>query len=76
MRCIICENIIALRKFWKRIIGTDKPPVVGDGTDEHGCCGAAGYVWCEVKKQCVRTWEEPCKSCKEISCPLHRGYGC
>jgi len=36
--------------------------VVGNDRDEHGCIGSAGYTWCEVKKKCLRTWEEPCSA--------------
>jgi|GEM_PF-1764311 len=34
--------------------------VVGGDRDEHGCIGSAGYIWCETKQKCLRTWEEPC----------------
>jgi hypothetical protein len=36
--------------------------VVGNDKDEHGCIGSAGYAWCEVKKKCLRTWEEKCEA--------------
>lgn len=39
-----------------RIIGGDK--------DEHGCLVAAGYSWCEIKKECLRVWEEKCENVK------------
>ena len=26
--------------------------------DEHGCIGSAGYVWCEVQKDCIRLFEK------------------
>jgi hypothetical protein len=35
--------------------------IVGGDRDEHGCIGSAGYTWCELKKKCLRTWEEPCE---------------
>jgi len=34
--------------------------LIGGQKDEHGCLVAAGYSWCEVKKKCLRTWEESC----------------
>ncbi len=37
-------------------------PIVGNDRDEHGCIGSAGYVWCEIKQKCLRTWEEPCQT--------------
>jgi hypothetical protein len=46
------------------IIGCGKAPednIVGSDRDEHGCIGSAGYIWCEAKQKCLRTWEEPCE---------------
>jgi len=34
--------------------------LIGGQKDKHGCLIPAGYSWCEVKKKCLRTWEEPC----------------
>eukprot|EP00928_Gymnodinium_smaydae_P066474 TRINITY_DN49485_c0_g1_i1.p1 TRINITY_DN49485_c0_g1~~TRINITY_DN49485_c0_g1_i1.p1 ORF type:complete len:429 (+),score=55.02 TRINITY_DN49485_c0_g1_i1:34-1287(+) len=31
---------------------------LGGDKDSHGCIGTAGYVWCEKKSSCIRTWEE------------------
>lgn len=31
--------------------------VVGGDRDEHGCIGSAGYVWSELKKECIRSFE-------------------
>lgn len=36
--------------------------LVGNDRDEHGCIGSAGYVWCESKTKCLRTFEETCPS--------------
>jgi len=35
-------------------------PVLGGDKDEYGCIGSAGYSWCEIKKKCIRSWEEGC----------------
>ncbi|WP_294628229.1 hypothetical protein [uncultured Bacteroides sp.] len=32
--------------------------VLGGDRDEHGCIGSAGYVWCEVQKDCIRLFEK------------------
>ncbi len=32
----------------------------GDERDEHGCIASAGYIWCNSKNKCLRTWEEQC----------------
>lgn len=29
----------------------------GSDRDEHGCIGSAGYVWSEIKKDCIRPFE-------------------
>lgn len=33
------------------------PTMTGGDEDAHGCKGSAGYMWSEVKKECVRTFE-------------------
>ena len=33
------------------------PPVIGGEVDEHGCLGAAGFVWDEEVGACIREWE-------------------
>ena len=39
----------------------DRPgELVGNDSDEHGCIGSAGYIWCEAKQKCLRTFEETC----------------
>ncbi|MBI5153527.1 MAG: hypothetical protein HZA36_03665 [Parcubacteria group bacterium] len=48
----------------KQNIFTPTQPIIGgpDGSPEgHGCIPGAGYSWCEVKKKCLRPWEEACK---------------
>ena len=32
--------------------------MVGADRDEHGCIGSAGYTWCEVRKDCIRLFED------------------
>ncbi|MBU2028645.1 hypothetical protein KJ761_02010 [Patescibacteria group bacterium] len=41
--------------------GIPNDPMVGNDVDEHGCIGSAGYIWCEAKQKCLRTWEEKCQ---------------
>ncbi len=54
------------------------PPVVSNGTaptilggdkDAYGCIGSAGYSWCEVKKKCIRSWEENCTTANIVANP-------
>ncbi|MFZ4631614.1 MAG: Gmad2 immunoglobulin-like domain-containing protein [Patescibacteria group bacterium] len=35
--------------------------IVGNDRDEHGCIASAGYIWCEAKQKCLRSWEETCE---------------
>ena len=46
---------------WDMLTQTTIPggPIGGE-TDEHGCLGVAGYVWCESRHECIRPWEEDC----------------
>lgn len=37
-------------------------PLLGGDRDGHGCIPSAGYSWCEVKKKCLRVWEETCEA--------------
>ncbi|WP_297329718.1 hypothetical protein [uncultured Bacteroides sp.] len=37
---------------------TEEATLVGDDKDEHGCIASAGYTWSEVRKDCIRLWEE------------------
>jgi hypothetical protein len=41
----------------------EKPGLVGNDSEEHGCIGSAGYSWCESKQKCLRVWEEECYTC-------------
>lgn len=40
--------------------------MIGGDTDAHGCIGAAGYEWCEVKQKCIRSWEENCTTMQSL----------
>ena len=37
-----------------------KTTLIGGEKDEYGCLISAGYTWCELKKKCIRLWEENC----------------
>lgn len=49
--------------------------VTGGDKDEHGCIGSAGYVWCENKQKCLRTWEESCEETQGVVCKLETCHG-
>lgn len=39
----------------------EKPHVVGGDRDSHGCIGSAGYTYSQIKKDCVRVFEQKIK---------------
>ena len=41
-----------------KLVQYPQSPIVGGDRDEHGCIGSAGYVWCEVQKDCIRLFEK------------------
>jgi hypothetical protein len=51
-KLIILDEKVETEKKGEQVIGGDK--------DEGGCLVGAGYSWCEIKKKCLRVWEEPC----------------
>ncbi len=42
---------------WGRL---EKPQPIGGQKDAHGCLVAAGYSWCDARKECERPWERYC----------------
>jgi hypothetical protein len=46
------------------LVACEKPPLsteaaqVGAPADAQGCMPSAGYTWSEMKRQCIRIWEE------------------
>ncbi len=38
-----------------------KPPRVGGDADAHGCRASAGYTWSQLKKECIRLFEQEIK---------------
>jgi hypothetical protein len=41
----------------KKKILTPTPEPANGQIDSHGCLIDKGYIWCESKKQCLKTWE-------------------
>lgn len=39
----------------------DVNKAIGGEKDAHGCLVSAGYVWCEIKSKCLRSFEEKCE---------------
>lgn len=36
---------------------TEEAVMPGSDKDEHGCIGSAGYIWSELKQDCIRPFE-------------------
>lgn len=41
-----------------KLVQYPRPAELGGDRDKHGCIGSAGYVWCEVQKDCIRLFEK------------------
>lgn len=41
-------------------IKNSEPTMIGGQTDGHGCLIAAGYSWCDARRECERPWEHYC----------------
>jgi hypothetical protein len=51
-----------LKKPSTSLATTTKTKLIGGDKDSHGCLIGAGYFWCDLKKKCLRIWEEPCSN--------------
>ena len=56
------KNIQQTKILDKQANKTSAQQLVGNDRDEHECIVSAGYSWCELKKKCLRSWEEKCES--------------
>jgi len=54
----------------------EPPTMVGNDTDEHGCIGSAGYVWCEELQECIRPWETNCTEAEPMPGSDRDEHGC
>lgn len=41
----------------KNIDESETSNIVGNDADEHGCRASAGYVWSNLRQECIRTFE-------------------
>ncbi len=64
------------------ISGCVQEQPIGGQTDDKGCLVAAGYTWCESRRECLRTWEVDCPSvmltpeeCEDRSGRIHNIAG-
>lgn len=60
------KTIVFSAMFLGSLAFAQTTPVLGGDKDAHGCIGSAGYTYSQVKKDCVRTFEQKIKL-KEIA---------
>ncbi len=53
-----CDLILKPREKEGEVDVTDKKVVLGTDKDEKGCVTSAGYMWSEIRKNCIRVFEE------------------
>lgn len=52
------KTIVFSAMFLGSLVFAQTTPVLGGDKDAHGCIGSAGYTYSQVKKDCVRTFEQ------------------
>ncbi len=60
------KTILLSAMFLGTLVFAQKTPVLGGDKDAHGCIGSAGYTYSQIKKDCVRTFEQKIKL-KEVA---------
>ncbi|MDC8099535.1 MULTISPECIES: hypothetical protein [Chryseobacterium] len=60
------KTILLSTMFLGSLVFAQKTPVLGGDKDAHGCIGSAGYTYSQIKKDCIRTFEEKIKL-KEVA---------
>lgn len=55
------KTIVFSAMFLGSLVFAQTKPVVGGDKDAHGCIGSAGYTYSQVKKDCVRVFEQKIK---------------
>lgn len=60
------KTILLSAMFLGTLVFAQQTPTLGGDKDAHGCIGSAGYTYSQIKKNCVRTFEEKIKL-KEVA---------
>lgn len=60
------KTVVLSAMFLGTLVFAQQTPVLGGDSDAHGCIGSAGYTYSQIKKDCVRTFEEKIKL-KEVA---------
>ncbi|MDR6528450.1 hypothetical protein J2787_003887 [Chryseobacterium rhizosphaerae] len=60
------KTILLSTMFLGSLVFAQEMTIKGGDRDAHGCIGSAGYTYSQIKKDCVRTFEEKIKL-KEVA---------
>ncbi|WP_419494951.1 hypothetical protein [Chryseobacterium bernardetii] len=60
------KTILLSAMFLGTLAFAQQTSVLGGDKDAHGCIGSAGYTYSQIKKDCVRTFEQKIKL-KEVA---------
>ncbi|MCQ9638169.1 hypothetical protein MP478_02120 [Chryseobacterium sp. WG14] len=60
------KTILLSTMFLGSLVFAQEMTIKGGDRDAHGCIGSAGYTYSQIKKDCIRTFEEKIKL-KEVS---------
>lgn len=55
------KTILLSTMFLGSLVFAQQKPVLGGDKDAHGCIGSAGYTYSQIKKDCVRVFEQKIK---------------
>ncbi|CAM3049953.1 hypothetical protein DRF59_12230 [Chryseobacterium flavum] len=55
------KTILLGTMFLGSLVFAQKTPILGGDRDAHGCIGSAGYTYSQIKKDCVRVFEQKIK---------------
>ncbi|WP_426479061.1 hypothetical protein ACP3T3_06315 [Chryseobacterium sp. CBSDS_008] len=60
------KTILLSTMFLGSLVFAQKGIIKGGDRDAHGCIGSAGYTYSQIKKDCIRTFEQKIKL-KEVA---------
>ncbi|WP_278352268.1 hypothetical protein [Chryseobacterium gleum] len=55
------KTILLSTMFLGSLVFAQQTQIKGGDRDAHGCIGSAGYTYSQIKKDCVRTFEQKIK---------------
>ncbi|MCJ7932454.1 MAG: hypothetical protein MUW56_02155 [Chryseobacterium sp.] len=55
------KTILLSAMFLGSLVFAQEKPMLGGDRDAHGCIGSAGYTYSQIKRDCVRVFEQKIK---------------